>query len=40
MKLRDESGREKKIKQYFYANDAVLIVESREDLQHIINEFV
>ena len=39
VKLRDENGGGWKIKQVLYAYDTVLLKETREHLQYIVNEF-
>ena len=39
MKLTDENGRGGEIKQILYADDTVLVAETREHFQHIVNEF-
>ena len=38
-KVRDENGGSWKIKQILYADNTMLVAESREHLQHIVNEF-
>ena len=39
VKLRDEKGGSWEIKQVLYADDTVLVAETREHLQHIVSEF-
>ena len=39
VKLRDENGRGWKIKQELYADDTLLVAETREYLQHIVSKF-
>ena len=39
VKLRDENERGWEIKQILYADDTVLIAETREHLQYIVSEF-
>ena len=39
MKLRDGYGDGLEIKQVLYADDSVLVAETREHIQHIMNEF-
>ena len=39
VKLRDENGGGGKIKQLLYADDIVLVAETREHLQYIVSEF-
>ena len=39
VKLRDENGGGWEIKQVLYADDTVLVAETRECLQHIVSEF-
>ena len=38
VKLRDGNGEEWEIKQVLYANDTVLIAETRDRFQHIVRE--
>ena len=39
VKLRDENGGGWEIKQVLYADDSVLVAETRNHLQHIVSEF-
>ena len=39
VKLKDENGRGWKITQLLYADDTLLVAETREHLQHIVSEF-
>ena len=39
VKLKDENGGGWEIKQLLYADDTSLVAETREHLQHIVNEF-
>ena len=39
VKLKDEKGGSWEIKQILYADDTVLVAETKEHLQHIVSEF-
>ena len=39
VKLRDENGGRWEIKEVLYPDDTILVAETREHLQHIVNEF-
>ena len=39
VKLRDENGGGWEFKKVLHADDTVLVAETREHLQHIVNEF-
>ena len=39
VKLRDENGRGWEIKPVLYADDIVLVAETREHLHHIVSDF-